>query len=342
MRFGIIGDIHWCKYSSIIRMRGDEYSYRLENCIQSITWAEELTSDCDSVIYLGDFFDHPELSAEEITAIKEIKWNIKPHYFLVGNHEMGTNDLTYSSCHLFEYIDTYTGAKVVDKPLTVHFGDVSLHFIPYILEEQRKPFAEYLSKAPGRKNIVLSHNDISGMNLGRFISINGFNVEEIQQECDLFLNGHLHNGTKVADKVINVGNLTGQNFSEDAYLYDHCILILNTDTMQCEVYENPYAMNFYKVDATLFDFDVSSLKPRSAVTLKTTVDKQEYYKNLLSEADNIIASRIILVPTEQEMYQEQNTAEVFSVNHLNKFNEYILETLGNTKIVREELQEVLK
>jgi len=40
MRIGIVGDIHYCMNSSLIRLRGEKYSLRIENCIKSINWAE--------------------------------------------------------------------------------------------------------------------------------------------------------------------------------------------------------------------------------------------------------------------------------------------------------------
>ena len=40
MKIGVIGDVHWSSYSSIVRSTGDVYSTRLENLIQSINWSE--------------------------------------------------------------------------------------------------------------------------------------------------------------------------------------------------------------------------------------------------------------------------------------------------------------
>ena len=40
MKIGIIGDLHWCQYSSIVRKRGEKYSLRLENCIHSVNLIE--------------------------------------------------------------------------------------------------------------------------------------------------------------------------------------------------------------------------------------------------------------------------------------------------------------
>lgn len=102
MRILIYTDNHFSQYSSIVRSRGEEYSTRLENQIQSINWVESLAKEkgCDAIVHLGDFFDKPDLSSEEITAFKDINWAAKPHYFLVGNHEMGRNDLVYNSAEI--------------------------------------------------------------------------------------------------------------------------------------------------------------------------------------------------------------------------------------------------
>lgn len=341
MKIGIVGDIHWSRYSSIVRLRGKKYSYRLENCIQSINWAEALLHDCDKVVYLGDFFDSAELNSEEITAMKEIIWNSVPHYFLVGNHELGINDLSYSSSHVFSYINLKELPVVVDSVRSEHIGNISLHFIPYLLTDDKSSISSYLDIVPGNKNIIFSHNDIAGIQLGKYLSTKGFNIEDIQNNCDLFLNGHLHNGTKVAERVINIGNLTGQNFSEDAFKYDHCAFILDTDTLQCAVYENPYAINFYKINVCDTDVALSDLKQNAVVTLKTRENTYDDYKYKLDNADNVLTSRIIIVPDNTEN-TTHNQHEIISINHLDKFKEYVLSTLGNSEVVKEELDEVLQ
>lgn len=342
MLIGIVGDIHWSKYSSIVRMRGNKYSYRLENCIKSINWAEQLFADmnCSLVTYLGDFFDSPELTAEEITALKEVQWNTLEHYFLVGNHEMGMNDLSYSSSHVFDYIDIVGGSHVIDRATSYQLNGVTLHFVPYILEEHRKSLNEYLTDK-SMKNIVFSHNDISGIQLGNIVSKTGFKLDDIESNCDLFINGHLHNGCKITDKIINIGNLTGQNFSEDASKYSHCVFILDTTTMRIAVYENPYAINFYKLDGCEQEIDTTCLKSNAVVTVKCFENLHNTYKELLLHAPNILAYRLIVVPSQQDV-QEDSMQELITVNHLDKFKDYIINTLGTSETVIQELEEVIK
>ena len=344
MRVLIYSDNHWCQYSSIVRKRGEKYSLRLENQIASINWAERLSLEmgCNKVVHLGDFFDSAVLNAEEISALKEINWNKHIfHYFLCGNHEMGSSDLSFNSIRalgLCPFID------VIDKPYMQTEQDVVFIYLPYILEENRESLLHYIpskEECEGRKRIVFSHNDIKGVQMGQFISKEGFEIDDIRLNCDLFINGHLHNGEKISDKIINVGNLTGQNFSENAFKYDHCAYILDTDTMKVEVYENPFALNFYKLDFTnSVDYNIFNQLKNAVITVKC---KEKDYKSIGDAISNlnVVESRIIVEP---DIIKDTSmeTTQMNSIDHLEMFKTYILNTLGNSLDVEHELEEVTK
>lgn len=313
MKIGIIGDIHFSEYSSILRSRGYKFSTRLENCIESINWAENETCKCDLVVYLGDFFDKSNLNAEEITALNYVSFNDVPHKFLVGNHEMGINSLIFSSAHIF---GTFESSSVISEPSIFECDDVELCYLPYMLEEDRKPLKEIFKKDKSHKRIIFSHNDISGIQMGQFISKSGFTIKEIESNCDYFFNGHLHNGAPVTDKIINVGNLTGQNFSEDGFKYTHNIFIFDTDTMSYEVHRNPFAINFYKIDS-LDDIEKTS---GGVVTIKVKQEDVDKAKELI-EKYQPVAHRLIID------YNSSKTSEVdeksLSVDHLAEFIKFI-------------------
>lgn len=329
MRIGIVGDIHFCEYSSILRTHGEKFSTRLENCLDSINWAEQITQHhgCDRVFYLGDFFDKPSLNSRELTAVSEIKWNNIPHSFLVGNHEMGINDLSFSSAHILKEFSR----DIIDKPAKVNCGTFELCYLPYILESDRQNSIHDYFGDTHQKRIILSHNDISGMQLGKFISKDGFSIEDIESNCDLFINGHLHNGSKVTDKIINVGNLTGQNFSEDGFIYDHVILILDTDTLKCEVYKNPFAINFYKLSALE---DLSKVES-GVVTIKTTEELAASARLELEKNPNVLASRVVVDYTHD--YSNDVISNTLSVDHLEEFRKFVLAELGDSTLIQEEL-----
>ena len=328
MKIGIIGDIHFSEYSSILRSQGKKYSIRLENCIESINWAEEITSDCYRIIYLGDFFDKSFLNSKELTALSEIRWNNCYHEFLVGNHEMGINNLLFSSAHTLK---TNTKRFIVDEPLKIVEGNCELCYLPYILEEDRKSsIGEYFGKLGAEKRIIFSHNDIAGIQLGKFISKAGFSIEDIEANCDLFINGHLHNGSTITNKIINIGNLTGQNFSEDGFKYSHRIFILDTETLNIETYENPYAINFYKLENK---YDINKLVKPAVVTLRANENEASAIKKLLKENKNIITSRVII----DFDSKEKKSIETLSVDHLAEFRKFVLSQIGDSELIREEL-----
>lgn len=338
MKIGIIGDIHWSKYSSILRSRGNKYSTRLENCIESINWAEETTKDCDLIVYLGDFFDYESLKSEEITALSEINWNNVQHEFLVGNHELGLNDLTFSSAHIFKM----NNMEVITSP-TLYIDDdeeTELCFLPYILNNTGN-LEDYFEKhLYFDKRVIFSHNDIAGIQLGKFIAKSGFSIENIEKNCDLFINGHIHNGSKISDKIYNVGNLTGQNFSEDAMIYKHNIFILDTHNLNIEILENPYSLKFYKFDSLedLVNFNFNS---NSIITAKLYNGVINEARTFVNNNKNILAHRFI-ISQKDTTESSLNKNVSLTINHLEKFQEFVLDKLGNNDVVVEELEEILK
>lgn len=350
MKLLIYADPHWSSYSSIVRSRGEKYSTRLENLIKTMSWieSEAITKGCDAVVCLGDFFDKSELNSEEVTALQEVAWSEIPHWFIVGNHEMGRGNLEHSSSHLFNLLPT---ASVIDEVKFYNTNDTTIVSIPYILESNRKPLKEYLGNYPLKENVIIfSHNDIAGIQMGKFVSTTGFSIEEIEENCNLFLNGHLHNDTEIGKKIINVGNITGQNFSEDAFNHNHKAFILDTDEKSLIPIINPYAFNFYKIDLidcrpTIDDKSIqntlSSLKSPAVATIKINTDIEFIVRDLLTTCDNIIECRII-----KESLSEINPIDMieddFSIDHIKKFQQYVYDNLGTSELMLNELERVSK
>lgn len=342
MRILVFGDCHWSTYSSILRKRGETYSFRLHNLISSINWLEKYAkdNDVDLVVGLGDFFDKETLNSEEITALTEIKWSDIPHYLLIGNHEMGRNDLFYSSTQIFNKNNFY----IIDKPLLKFFCNTTTNiiFLPYTLNPNRSIIDNVHKNCKNQKTIIFSHNDIAGIQLGQFVSKAGFEIEDIEKNCDLFINGHLHNGLKITDKIINLGNLTGQNFSEDAFKYSHNIMILDTDLLSYEIIENPYAINFYKIDGVNSTPTFDKLKQNSVLTLKSLEKDVSYYEEEIKKYCNIIEYRILI---EKEILKD-NISNIdnneFITDHIVEFKNYVIENIGTSDLILEELEEVCR
>ena len=338
MRVLIYSDVHISQDSSIVKTFGNKYSTRLEYIIKSLDWAEELAvkENCQAVFNLGDTFDKPTINPMEATAVQDVKWNNLPHYILVGNHDSNVASLEYSSVAILKKL----GFNIITETTHLKDGETNFTFIPYIMNDNRKPLKEYLI---GKNDIVLSHNDIAGFNFGFFVSTEGFSIDEIQKDCRLFLNGHLHNSSFLDKKILNVGNLCGQNFSEDASKYDHGCWILDTDSMSLDFYENPYALNFYKIEySPNRKHTLSQLKNNSVLMIKCErKDQDKLQKDLDIIKHKVVATRVLLYDKEV-LSSIDSTVKLEKIDHLKQFTDFIHDKLGNTDLVNSELSEVCK
>lgn len=330
MKVLVYSDVHISQDSSIVKSFGTKYSTRLEHIIKSIDWAEQLALDykCDAVVNLGDTFDKPIINAMEATAVQDIKWNTLPHYILVGNHDSNIATLEFSSVSILKKL----GFDIITQPKII----ANIGFLPYVTEGDRKSLAETFLVKP---NIIFSHNDIAGVDFGHFISKEGYALDDINANCNLFLNGHLHNTTWVNNKVLNVGNLTGQNFSEDAFTYKHGCWVLDTESLSIDFIENPYALNFYKLEYPKDKNFLLNPQKETVITIHVERNDVDEVKKIIDDNPKIVASRLVVydkaVNTDAEIQLEK-------IDHLKTFVDFVKEKLGNSQLVNEELNEVCK
>lgn len=344
-KIGIVGDVHLSRYSSILRSRGKNFSTRLEGLIKSLSWVEKLFEEhnCVEEIFLGDTFDTPDVDAETITALSEVDWNksSKVRHFIVGNHESGISSLQYNSTQMLYKLG------VIENVSRIYSIDDSCEilFLPYITEDNRKPLSEYLTKRDVNKDLIIcSHNDIKGFQLGKFISTTGFDVDEIEKNCNLYFNGHLHNCGNVTNKIINIGVLSGMNFNEDAFKYNHHVAIYDTETKKIEYFENPHAFNFYKIEINNEkDINkISTLKTNAVVSFRCLDKYKELLIKALEQQNNIISHKITFIREITSNESQNESTFDLGEDHLEQFRKYIIETLGNNNVVNEELGEVCK
>lgn len=348
MKCLIYSDIHFSQDSSIIRGMGKKYSVRLEQLIKSLNWAEELAEKekCDVIFNLGDTFDKSILNSMEISALKEIKWSNIEHYVLVGNHDSNIHSLEYNVSEVLSRIPNF---KIISQPQEIVWEDTLFCFLPYIVEENRKDLKEYLNKEKYKslnikKFIALSHNDIKNFQFGKFKSTEGFSVQNIEEEFDLFLNGHLHTPSFLTEKIINVGNLCGQNFSEDNFKTTHNAWILDTGTLQLTPYENPYSFNFYKLEIDDKHPSLSYYNLKNNAVLMIKCDRK-YYNKLNEEIknyNNIISAYRIIVYDDNIVNKNENNIKIEKVDYIKTFNDFIINNLGNSDLIIEELNIICK
>lgn len=346
-KFLIYTDVHFSEFSSIIRSQGIEFSTRLENVVKSVDWAEDLAikHNCDEVLCLGDFFDKPDLNSRELTALQNIKWANLPHTFLIGNHETSVKSLKFNSVTALKKFNF----NIISKPELKVGDNFNMLMLPYIEEdEDRKTLKEYWEEVnspnDSKMRLVISHNDIAGIQYGMIISQHGFKLDDIEANCRLFLNGHIHEGSTFCKNGINLGNLTGQRLTEDATKYPHGAFILDTIENTLDFIENPYAFNFYKFDIdSEKDFkQLEQIKNNCIISIKcldTLKDKLD--DELVKYKDRITCDKI-LVQHSLTKGTSENTTKLESIDHLNRFIIFCKDRIGESDILNQELMEVCK
>jgi hypothetical protein len=175
------------------------------------------------------------------------------------------------------------------------------------------------------------------------MSKTGFTVEEIEANCDLFINGHLHNGQFISSKIVNLGNLTGKDFGEDAFKHSHNVAILDTKTLELTFIENPHAFNFYKVQIeNINDLNVlDTLKNNAVVSIKCDAALLDATKSKISANTNIIDSRLIITKAFEDVSESHSAVEL-SVDHMARFIECCRANIEDTALLNEEINEICK
>ena len=231
MIIGLYTDTHFSSSSNIITKQ-DGWSGRLSNLIKSIEWVNKIFAEnnVDRIFCLGDLTDRPILNAEEISALG--KCDFSKHEFVLGNHCRADKDGNLNTLSLFHKV--YSSPSYVDD-------EKSIFVLPY-----NSNFYD-LKSLETKPKIILSHNDIYDYNFGDYLSKEGYHIEDILSSCDLFINGHLHNGGWIIkDRIMNLGCLSGINFSSCGGEWNPSVAIIDTDTLSVKLIENPYAYKFRK------------------------------------------------------------------------------------------------
>lgn len=227
----LYADPHFASTSSVLRKRGERFSARLEGLIKTINWINALSGQYNADIYcLGDLFDRSNLTAEEITAVKQCDFS--KHTVILGNHEiMGREDV-------FTTVFAAQPKSVINQPCKQ--GDIG--FLPYCPHTHMWD----LQAVQGCK-VLLSHVDITGIQNGTYFSKVGYEVTQLTECANLVINGHLHTRNWVIpNKLLNLGACVGMNFSSTHEESKPAVMLLNMDTMEYKFFENPYSPLFFK------------------------------------------------------------------------------------------------
>lgn len=309
-------DFHFCKRESLVE---DRYPFLKK----SIEWADGLAGDL--YFDLGDFFNTSHLSAEDVAVLDSIKFKNSWHC-ITGNHEQdGKNSLL----RYFRNFHT-----VYEKPQLKNFGkDIGwVLFLPFT--KHPTPLNELLKKLPeGEQVVVVSHCEFVGM-FGTEEGA-GYKIHEIEQDprIKIWFNGHYHTRRGLSPKIVVVGNLCGQNFTQN--FEPHGVCVYDTVTNKYEFIENPYALVFGKLDTSKENCkDIRKLiendtEKRYVLAIQTDSNIKPLIKEWVDKY--LVASRIMLtdvgtsadVESKSEMLEEIPT-----IDHIGLFFKEVTERFG--------------
>lgn len=348
MKLLVYSDLHFTSHSSIVRGRKGKYSDRLTACINTLNFIEEVAKNesCDKIICCGDFFDKSSLNSEEISALKEVDFNKDvEHILLLGNHEMQDLSGNYNSLNFFVSHSNFT---VIDKISTFKYDGKVIHFIPYQYEVNCK-IEELIPKKQLKNSIIFSHNDIKGIQYGKIKSESGLDLTSIENSpCDLFINGHLHFGSKLGEKSYNIGNVVGLNFSEDGFKYSHQLFIIDTeDAQNFKVIENPYSFYFYKLHATTQNSNelLEKLKHNAICSVSTSLNDYSIIKKQFESSKKVLYNKFNFNVENQndETSSSDLNSLLFDTSSIyTMLSDFCIEKLGESKELIEELELICK
>lgn len=310
MKIGLYADPHISATSSIIAGKQKNFSGRLDSLIESFRWMEEIfkQNDCISVFCLGDLTDKPDLTAEEITAMSQCQ-GLGEHVIVEGNHCRQDKDGLINSLSLLDNV--YSSPEVISIHDGVGGTERKILLLPY--NSTVVDLSQYKDV-----DVILSHNDIKGYDLNGHILTSGYEISDILDNCKIFVNGHLHNGGwLIKDRIVNLGQLSGMNFSSCGGEWEPSVGILDLETLHLEIIENPYAYRFKKVQFdTLVKLKnyLNSLPEGYQYVLQVKIPEKiaTSARSLLDKSSSVVASRVLTIRDAKKQVVKTETAESFT------------------------------
>lgn len=308
-------DFHFCKRESLVE---DRYPFLKK----SIEWADSQSGDL--FFDLGDFFNTSHLSAEDVAVLDSIKFKNSWHC-ITGNHEQdGSNSLL----KYFRNLHT-----VYEKPQLKNFGKSIgwVLFLPFT--KHPTPLNELLKKLPeGEQVVVVSHCEFVGMfgtEEGAGYSITDITVDP---RIKMWFNGHYHTRRQLSHKIMVVGNLCGQNFTQN--FEPHGVCVYDTIANSFEFIENPYALVFGKMDTSREDCIKirkqieSDPEKRYVLAIQTDSDMKPTIKKWADE--HLVASRIMLsdAGVSNTGKPVEQLEEIPTIDHVGLFFKEVAERFG--------------
>lgn len=237
---------------------------------------KESAKDCEVVVLMGDNFNskhnHSAVNTEFIQFLHG--FGDKEVYMIAGNHER------FGLETAIDFIEEMKRPNwhVYTNPTLDVFknSDISVQFIPYMtpgsidtinVEDATKKVMGMISPA----KYCFHHHIVESTEWGAGDSsiVNEIVLpKEIEAKYELVFGGHIHQPSKVTDKVYVTGNI----FTNEVGEHTKSIFKLDTDTNTIEDIPLP-VRGIYKVDITSTTQSIPSTIPNNSIVKVTVLDR---------------------------------------------------------------------
>ena len=282
MKIGIVGDLHIAPVPS---SRIDDY---FEAGLYKI---EQISQNCDAVIFLGDIFTHSKVEEHYINQLIrhlnycKITYNVQFHT-IIGNHDVANereDNLDNSSLGVLYNAGVI---NVIQPQDALHLDRYHFHTVPVNYKQAK----QYLQQTTyeGNNNILLLHHEYE-------TGINCFTYNDfLSKNCNMIFLGHDHKpleGGRIVYPDMTVyrsGSIMRNrgddyNFTRTLYYY-----VLHNGNVSCKAVDFKPAQDVFKLEVlTKQNYN----KQKFVESLNEVIDK---YRNNISTQSRFSIKNILI------------------------------------------------
>ena len=276
-------------------------------CCDFIKYMVDKSQDCDTCLFLGDFF-HTRHSLDVKTISKALlsldilSKSYKKVYMILGNHDMYFRNRR--DIHSLSIADKYPNITIIDTPTVI--GDC--YMIPFLVND------ENIEYKPAK--YVFGHFEESGFMVNKTVRYKDeLNLDRYSTYKHVY-SGHFHLRQTVKNFTY-VGSVFCQNFGDAGDEDKRGFLKLSNDgTEEFFSYENGPKYKFCKIS----QIDRLDIKPNTY--LKIINDCPNMTHNQINEiVDNLSKNTNIfnlsVIPYDNDIVSEENTNQIINIENIN-------------------------
>jgi DNA repair exonuclease SbcCD nuclease subunit len=320
---GVVGDMHMKEslgYADYIPDRREGEKKEILDFI-----VKEL-SDCETIVFLGDQFDHKN---NQSSVIKEFiqfldRFNIKKQrlIFLSGNHEKKADGTT--AIDFMKQIEKQHNWDVFTNSYAdLKIKNLNLHFLPYTYkeelgEEDNIIASKKLMKMITEGDILFLHQAVSGTEVTAGLTTDLFNEivlpkDKLKKKFKLIIGGHIHVPSNDGNVVV-----TGSVFRNEALETEKYIWKIDESDLSIKQIPLP-GRNIYKMENPTMEVLEKTNKNnivKAVFTEEISESKMNEIRAKLSEFDASIV--LEQYPRERKKVHFENAMLEFNIVDLLK------------------------